>query len=487
MLSIMMIFLVHETSYAKRTTPKSKILAAVQGLSTGLNSKKISEEEAWKKTVRLEKVLTKMNEKEKILFLQIQAKILREAGYRILSAIYSARAIMSAQNRYSRSLTFAWKNLRSISKTHQIQNFLALLANNIGVRDDLPPGWNNDWNYILALAMTKKGNLLDAVREFKKLTPDNRNYFPAAYRKAILLSQYSKNKPAIRELKNFLYEGFLDRAPLKKIENKNLKNLAALALGRIYYEEKDFKKSIYFFRQVEKDSLQYYEALFEQSWALFMNGNSNHALGSLYSMSTPFFSDKYNPESSILKAIIYFWICHYDRSRNALADFLEKHQETSKIIKRFTSNKSLNPNLAFKLFKASIDGKKVSEIPSDVLTFVIEQPSLYAARDQLAAVLEEKNKLLKDGIFGSSKNIPILNKQLNKWIKSLKLSIGKSVIKELKELSKKFNQQMKQAKFLYVELLMSETKQKLGKNLHKDKNAPKENQTYQRIIGWAEE
>ena len=360
---------------------------------------------------------------------------------------------------------------------------MALLAQNIGLRDDLPPGWDNDWNYIVALSWAKKGRLLEAVREFKKLSPDDRNYFPASYRKAMLLNQYSKNDLAIRELKKFLYPGFLDRAPLKKSEKENLKNLSALALGRIYYEKSEFLKSIYYYRTVEKDSLQYYDALFEQSWALFMNGNPNHALGALYSLSTPFFSDRYNPESSILKAIIYFWICHYDKSKNALADFLEKHQSTIKLIERFANNKSLTPEIAFKVFKARINGQKVSEIPSDVLGYVVDQPTLFAPRDQLAAVLEEKQNLDKNGIFGIKK-AKTLSKNLGVWINSLEKEIGSLVIAELKELSVRFADHMKQAKFLYIELLMSEAKQKLGKNLHDSEIKASEDQTYKRLIGW---
>jgi hypothetical protein len=470
---------------SSRSKRKVNYTKAIKDLEYKLKTKKISTKKAWALTTKLESLTKKMSRSDRQSLYTLQAKLLRSGKYKILSGIYSAKAISSSKQKYAKSLAYPWANLKSISKSHPIQNFLTHLADNVGVRDDLPPGWNEDWNYIVALNMANKGKLLEAVREFKKLTPDNRNYFPASYRKAILLNQYSKNNAAVRELKNFLLKGFLDRAPLRSSEKKNLRNLAALALGRIYYEKEDFARSIFFYRQVDKDSLQYYDALFEQSWSLFMHGNPNHALGSLYSLQTPFFDEKYNPESSILKAIIYFWICHYDKSRNALADFLEKHQHTSKVITRFANNKSLTPSLAFKVFEARINGQKVKEIPSDVLAYVIDQPTLYSSRDQLAAVVEEKQRLSKKGIFGSKKYSKPLHSKLDTWIKSLKKEIGNQVIAELKLLSNKFTEHMKQAKFLYIELLMSETKKELGKNLHESDVENIEDQTYQPLIGWS--
>ena len=274
----------------------------------------------------------------------------------------------------------------------------------------------------------------------------------------MLYNEYSKNQDAIRELKNFLLEGFLDRSPLRELEKKNLRNLAALSLGRIYYEEKDFQRSVFFYRQVEKDSLHYYDALFEQAWPLFMFGKPNHALGALYSLQTPFFDNRYNPESSILKSIIYFWICHYDQSRNSLATFLDKHQRTSKVINTFAKKGALTPATAFKVFLARINGQKIKEIPDDVLAYVVDQPSLYSHRNQLAAVLEEKQKLLKNGLFGKQANTQMLKKKLNIWIKALKKEIGLQVINELQVLSLKFEEHMRQAKFLYIELLMGRIK-----------------------------
>lgn len=463
---------------------KFKFLAILKKVEKSMNTGNISNTKAWATVAKLESYTSKMYPEEKSLLFQLEAKLLRRADYKVLSAMYSSKAIIAADDKFSKNLSYSWMNLRSISQTYPIQGSLTELATNVGIRDERPPGWDSDWNYIVALSKANRGELLEAVREFKKLSPDNRNYFPAAYRKAILYNQYAKNKAAIRELKNFLLPGFLDRAPLTTVEKKRLKNLAALALGRIFYEEQNYKRSVYYYRKVEKDSIQYPDALFEQAWALFMNNSPNHALGSLYSLQTPFFDKKYNPETSMLQAIIYFGMCNYDQSRNALADFLEKHQNTDGLLKKFTNNKTLSPKMGYKVFAAGVSGVPVKEIPNDVLSFVLEQPTLHSPRDQLATLIEEQRKLETKGIFGKTVMYKGLDRMIQSSINKLKLEIGTIVIAELQELSKKFSKQMKQAKFLYVELLMSETKEKLGKNLHSDNVTTDKDQTYKRLIGW---
>jgi hypothetical protein len=463
---------------------KFKFLAILKKLDKSMVSGVVSNEKAWATAAKLELYTAKMYPPEKSLLYQIEAKLMRRAGYKVLSAMYSSKAIIESVDKFSKNLSYSWMNLRSISQSYPIQSSLTDLATNVGIRDERPPGWDSDWNYIVALSKANRGQLLEAVREFKKLSPDNRNYFPASYRKAILFNQYSKNKAAIRELKTFLLPGFLDRAPLSSTEKKRLKNLAALALGRIFYEEENYKRSIYYYRKVDKDSIQYPDALFEQSWSLFMNGNPNHALGSLYSLQTPFFDQKYNPETSMLQAIIYFGMCNYDQSRNALADFLEKHQNTIGLLNKFTNNKTLSPKMGYKVFAAGVTSAPVKEIPNDVLSFVLDQPTLHSPRDQLATLIEEQRKLEMNGVFGQTVMYKGLDKMIQSRINKLKISIGEIVIAELRELSKKFSKQMKQAKFLYVELLMSETKEKLGKNLHSDNVETDKGQTYKRLIGW---
>ena len=95
--------------------------------------------------------------------------------------------------------------------------------------------------------------------------------------------------------------------------------------------------------------------------------------------------------------------------------------------------------MGYKVFAAGVSGIPVKEIPNDVLSFVLEQPTLHSPRDQLATLVEEQRKLEKNGIFGKTVMYKGLDRMIQSSINKLKLEIGTIVIAELQDLSKKFS------------------------------------------------
>ena len=81
------------------------------------------------------------------------------------------------------------------------------------------------------------------------------------------------------------------------------------------------------YRMVNRDGTNFYDSLFEQSWAFFMGGYPMHALGALYAAESPFYTEVFNPEAPMLRSMVHYWLCRYDDSRNALAvaQWLEKN------------------------------------------------------------------------------------------------------------------------------------------------------------------
>ena len=49
-------------------------------------------------------------------------------------------------------------------------------------------------------------------------------------------------------------------------------------------------------------------------------------MGALHSVESPFFTEVFNPEAPIVRALVYYWLCRYEYSRNAVADFMEKYE-----------------------------------------------------------------------------------------------------------------------------------------------------------------
>ncbi len=149
----------------------------------------------------------------------------------------------------------------------------------------------------------------------------------------------------------------------------------------------------------------YYDALFNQSWAFFLAGYPNHALGALHAAESPFFPNRFNPEIAVLRSIVYYWMCLYPDAKTALADFIDRYSDPVNNLESWLSQRSLNPNKAFQLFENLISGVSSESLGIDrkLLESVAQTPGMIFARERLATVVAESERLNKKGIFKSRK------------------------------------------------------------------------------------
>jgi len=64
--------------------------------------------------------------------------------------------------------------------------------------------------------------------------------------------------------------------------------------------------------------------LFEASWAYFMKTNNPKALGNIHTLNAPYFENQFFAESILLKSVIYYKYCAYDRALEAVTEFNTK-------------------------------------------------------------------------------------------------------------------------------------------------------------------
>jgi len=81
---------------------------------------------------------------------------------------------------------------------------------------------------------------------------------------------------------------------------------------------------------VPQESPDWLASLFESSWAEFQMDGDSHALGNIHTLNAPFFENEFYPESLILKAVIYFQRCNYDRAMVAVSEFNESYPSLKK-------------------------------------------------------------------------------------------------------------------------------------------------------------
>jgi hypothetical protein len=96
---------------------------------------------------------------------------------------------------------------------------------------------------------------------------------------------------------------------------------AYLQLARLAYSGSDDAQATDLYNRVSRDRPEWLDALFEASWSRFRTGQDELALGNLLTLHAPFFTNRFFPESFVLKALVFYENCRYADARKALEEF----------------------------------------------------------------------------------------------------------------------------------------------------------------------
>jgi tetratricopeptide (TPR) repeat protein len=101
---------------------------------------------------------------------------------------------------------------------------------------------------------------------------------------------------------------------------------ANLNIARVNYEVKRYRTAIEYYAQIPRDSDNWLQALFEAAWTFFMMQKHNNTLGTIHTLHSPFFVNRFFPESYILQAITFLRLCRYKQVKLSLAKFKGRYK-----------------------------------------------------------------------------------------------------------------------------------------------------------------
>ncbi len=403
-------------------------------------------------------------------YLQVRSQLLYLSGFPVLASEFAARALLLANEPFAENHTPLWRILWTVSKIKPTQYILDDLAPKLSSKLPLPPEFGNNWSYVVGNAYRSQGKNDLAKANYEKLVMQDRYFLSAQYQLAMMAIESNKPQEAETYLNAILNPTAQGVADIRRNELIEMINYANMALGRLYYQEQKFMDSARHFRQVRRSSNLFYNALFEQSWSLFMSGSLKHALGTLYAANAPYFRDHFNPELKVLESIIYYWMCRYDDSRNSLAEFADGNREAIDSLGIWLDRQRLTPETSYQLFEnlvTGVSGESIG-IPVKILHTAADSDTMLLVRDQYAALIEEVQQMETYGIYGNKQVTDYYKEQLNKRVQERRTEIGKLYLAELQGLKTHFEELYEQSQFLYLELLMSQKEQILGRELHAD-------------------
>jgi tetratricopeptide (TPR) repeat protein len=182
--------------------------------------------------------------------------------------------------------------------------------------------------YYLGRYFYRQGKLDDAIALFQAVPETATDwYIKAKFFEGITWVLVPKGQEAVDAFKQILIIAGTPsvRKKYKKEEVREYEELANLSMARVFHSTKQFETSIKYYEKLPQDSPDWLDTLFEASWAYFQLKRNSKALGNIHTLTAPYFENEFYPESVVLKAVIYFQYCRYDRALESVAEFQEEY------------------------------------------------------------------------------------------------------------------------------------------------------------------
>jgi hypothetical protein len=254
-----------------------------------------------------------------------------------------------------------------------------------------------------------------------------------------------------------LYEMYQAKSVVDKRRGVLLMNLA-----RTHYQMKEWDQAATYYRNLPKDHFYYRQSLKELSWTLFRGGKFRSALSPLQSLSTPFYSQFYDPETLLLSGIIHLMSCQNEDVFRIMAEFDKSYIPGIKRMEGWLQENKPDEEYYTELTKAQTalaHLKKTGQVKFDgnlpffILRTVLDESDIQARIAYLKRLEEEDKKLQKlfsvSGLttYGS-RNIKIQSEQAKK-------DLAKNVQAHLKIFKSESENIVSQVAFLKYEMLDS--------------------------------
>ncbi len=267
--------------------------------------------------------------------------------------------------------------------------------------EQYPRGAQNHLYYLVGLSLFEDEKLSDARKYFSQVSPKSELYLKSKYLEGVIFNKQGKLKSAVKSFRDVYREPVEATAdPAALAEFDGLKDLALINIARIYYGIERFEESTKYYDLVERDSAHWGEALFENSWATFMQSDLNKTLGLLLTVQSPFFSnDEFIPEAIVLRSLTFFNLCQYKEVETTLLSFEEKYRPMQTEIREFV--KSYSTEEGKQLADQAWDSyfgpgtKKETKLPKSLFTRVLSSQDLSAVVKRLE-MLDEEERLIEE-------------------------------------------------------------------------------------------
>ena len=236
---------------------------------------------------------------------------------------------------------YVWKQFLKYMARKQIVNE-HLLSRVAGVlaAGNIMASESSEFPYYMGWSFFREEKYSDALGILEKVPIGSPHYRRSKFLEAtslVMLGRIADARESYQIVVSLSPSAAEDRYGIPRRSIQRLRDLSVVNVARLLYEQSQFKESLAYYRAIDQDSFFFYESLAEQGWSFFMAGYPTRALGAAYAATSPFYSDRFNPDVYFLFATLYFWLCQYDYAEQALSGFINHAQFEGDSLRVFIS------------------------------------------------------------------------------------------------------------------------------------------------------
>ncbi len=384
--------------------------------------------------------------------------MLMEMGlYQVASFVFYD--VISGEIRTGRTTKYLRQSLSKLSFLSNALDSDVLLKytiSKIKVKD-FPSEKKDLFYYRLGELRLKEKRYRQAAKILSRVDPKSLVYPQALYKMGLAYSEARQGGKALAAF-NELYT----ISENKGVTDNNRVN-ALISMARVYYANKKWDKAIEYYRQIPRDTWQWHDSLFEQSWAMLRSGRYfRSALSNFHTLHSSYYDDRYAPESLLLRGMVYLFICRYDEMGKVLNLFDKIYKPVNSRIRRFSSSASSQTYLDEILkgeanYQASRGQQKpqfTTRLPKLVLDEIINSPNVRRNLNYIKALEGEIARVEKLTTEWRTSGIgKYANRVIDKRLKSTKNVIGKQARNHVRRLKSELRDFFEQSDFLKFEMV----------------------------------
>lgn len=292
----------------------------------------------------------------------------------------------------------------------------------------------------------------EAVQYYNRVEPQSRFYLNALYNKGLSYAEANQTDLALQSFQNLM-----NARSTAKVNDVN-KVAAQMGIARIYYQRHEWDKSIEAYASIPRDSLLWHDSMFERSWAMLRAARFRSTLSNFQSLHSTFYEDAYIPETLLLRAIVYLYICKYDEMEKVVDLYERQYGPALSRMNTFLTSRN-NAETYFQeinkvfLMKKDPESKKSLALPYNILKYISEEGNVRRTYAYIKKVSDERKSVEENMNLRSTQLGQYSLKILNNRIKSTKDQIGDMVKAHLLNMQSELRDLNEQASFIRYEMI----------------------------------